>query len=69
MIFSKYRNIFGEPGKGVHKYRILNTPIVDYLGSLVIAAIISYFSGISLTYTTLTVLIFAIIFHYLFGII
>ena len=69
MIFSKYKNIFGEPGKGVHSYRILNTPIVDYLGTLVMAAIISYFSGVSLTYTTLTLLVLAIIFHYLFGVI
>ena len=69
MIFSKYKNIFGEPGKGVHSYRILNTPIVDYLGTLIMAAIISYFSGVSLTYTTLALLVLAIIFHYLFGVI
>ena len=27
-IFSKYKDIFGEAGKGVHSYRFLNTALV-----------------------------------------
>lgn len=33
----KYRNIFGRPGKGIHQYRIFNIPIVDALGTIVLA--------------------------------
>jgi hypothetical protein len=28
-MFCKYKNIFGEEGKGVHSYRIFNIAIVD----------------------------------------
>lgn len=33
----KYKNIFGEPLKGAHAYRILNVPIVDAVGTVALA--------------------------------
>lgn len=36
----KYKNIFGEPGKGLHSYRIFNIAIVDLLATLLLAIII-----------------------------
>ena len=32
--FVKYKNMFGEPNKGVHAYKVLGTPIVDYVLSI-----------------------------------
>ena len=32
--FIKYRNILGEPGKGVHRFRFLNSAVVDYILTL-----------------------------------
>jgi len=28
-MFCKYKNILGEPNKGVHSYKILNIAVVD----------------------------------------
>jgi hypothetical protein len=66
--FSKYRNIFGIPGKGVHKYQFLDTAIVDYVLTLILAALATYFSKIPLVLTTIFMFITGIILHILFGV-
>ena len=66
--FSKYSDIFGKPGEGVHSYRILGSPIVDYIVTLVFAGIITFFSGIPLVLTTIVLFILGVILHILFGV-
>ena len=38
-MFCKYKNIFNEPGKGIHSYRIFNIAIIDVIATLVSAYI------------------------------
>ena len=38
----QYSDIFGIPGKGLHKYRIFNIAIVDVLLSILLAYFIYY---------------------------
>jgi hypothetical protein len=66
--FSKYKNILGIIGKGVHKYRFLNTAIIDYILTIIIACITTYFSNIPLVLTTIMWLVIGIILHILFGV-
>jgi hypothetical protein len=66
--FSKYKNSLGEVKKGIHKYRFLNTAIVDYTLTLLGACLITYISNIPLVLTTIVVLIIGVISHMLFGI-
>jgi hypothetical protein len=66
--FSKYKNILGTIGEGVHKYKFLNTSIVDYLLTIVVACITTYFSNIPLVLTTIMWFIIGIILHILFGV-
>lgn len=66
--FIKYKNILGIAGKGVHKYRILNTAMFDYIGTLIIAWITTYFSNIPLVLTTIFWFVAGIILHMLFGV-
>lgn len=62
----KYKNIFGEPGTGAHKYRIAGIAIVDVILTILFGILISYFSGWSI-YTVLIILfISGIIIHRLF---
>ena len=61
-----YKYIFGVPGQGIHQYRFLDTAIVDYIGSLVIAMIITKFTKVPLVITTIGVLLLGILLHYLF---
>ena len=64
----KYKYIFGKPKEGAHKYRFMNTAIIDYILSILGAIIITYFSNIPLVLSTISVLILGIILHILFDI-
>ena len=68
--FSNYKNILGLPNKGIHKFRFLDTAIVDYTGTILIAIIITYISKnkIPLVFTTIILFILAEILHMLFGV-
>jgi len=63
-----YQNIFGEPGKGVHKYRFLNTAFVDYALTIIGACITTYFTNIPLTLTTIFWLMLGLVLHIVFGV-
>jgi len=41
--FCKYKDIFGKPKEGVHKYRIMNIAIVDTLVTILLAKAIQYY--------------------------
>jgi uncharacterized membrane protein len=41
MELCKYKHIFGEPNKGVHKYRFMGMAVVDWLLTIIIAAVIT----------------------------
>ena len=66
--FSKYKNIFGKVGKGAHKFRFLDTPVVDYILTIIVACITTYLTNIPLVLTTIGWFILAIILHILFGV-
>ena len=65
---SQYKNIFGEPGKGLHQYKFKGTAVIDYLLTILGAFIVTYFTDIPLVITTIGLLILGILFHSLFGI-
>lgn len=66
--FKMYKNLFGEIGKGAHKYRLLNTAIVDYILTIIGAFITTYYTTIPLTLTTLFWFTLSLILHILFGV-
>ncbi len=65
---SQYKNAFGIPSEGLHKYRFMNIAIVDFILSIILACVITYFTEIPLVLTTISVLITGIISHMLFGV-
>jgi hypothetical protein len=38
-MFCKYKNIFNEPRKGIHSYRIFNIAIIDVIATIISAYI------------------------------
>jgi len=66
MNLCKYKDVFGKPGEGAHKYRVFNIAIVDTLLTVLLASIIAYFSGISLMYVIPGTFFFGIVLHRLF---
>lgn len=66
--FSKYKNIFGAPNTGVHSYRFLDTALVDYIMTLLAAALITKMTSVPLVITTILLLVLGIFLHVLFGV-
>lgn len=64
----KFKNILGEANKGIHKYKILNTSMVDYFLTLILAFSISYFTNFPLVLSTIFSFTLGIILHLLFGV-
>ena len=66
MNLCKYKNILGEPGKGIHSFRIFNISIVDVLLTFVLAFVINLF--IKTNYFVVLIFCFSlgIILHKLF---
>lgn len=66
--FIKFRDIFGKPNTGVHKYKILDTAVVDYVLTLLLAFFWAYFTGLPLVLSTILWFIIGLICHVLFGV-
>ena len=66
MNLCKYKNIFGESGKGVHSYRIFNIAIVDVLATIIGAFIISRVFKQPFGYTLLFLFLLGIFLHKIF---
>lgn len=62
----KYKNIFGEPGKGVHSYRIGNIAVVDLVGTILIAYIFSLLTKTNFIWCLIAFLIIGEILHIMF---
>jgi hypothetical protein len=65
---SQFSKIFGIPGKGLHKYRILDVASVDYFLTLIGSFILSYLTKVPLVLATIGLFILSIIVHILFGV-
>ena len=67
MSLCKYKNLFGEVGKGVHSYRIFNIAVVDVVLTILGAYIIYLFNPkFNFIYIVLFLFILGIFLHRLF---
>ena len=70
---TKYKNIFGEPGKGAHRYRIFNIAIVDVFATILLVyfifAILQWFNiYVNFWILLSSVFILGIVAHRAFGV-
>jgi hypothetical protein len=65
-VLCKYKNFFGEPNKGVHKYRLFNIAIVDLVLTILVAYLISLYFKNSFKYVLLFMFLLGILFHRIF---
>lgn len=61
-----YKNIFGEPGVGVHEVSFMNIAVVDVIGTIAMGSLISRVFNISEWIAIVLLLIIAEVFHYAF---
>ena len=66
--FKKYSDIFGKVGEGVHRFRILDTPIVDFVATIFLAMLITWITKIPLVITVIGCFLLGILLHILFGV-
>ena len=66
--FKKYSGIFGNPSEGIHKYRLLDVALVDYVLTILLAIFLSKLTKIPLVISTIIMFVLGIILHMLFGI-
>ena len=62
----KYKDIFGEPGKGPHKYRFMNIAIIDVAFTIIATYIIYRFTLWNFWITLVGAFVLGIFFHRLF---
>jgi len=66
MNLCKYKNALGEPGKGIHSYRVFGVAIADVIMTIVGAILISYFFKLPFIKTLLVLFLTGIVLHRLF---
>ena len=66
----KYKNIFGKPGKGIHRFRICNIVIVDVILTFFLAKAIQFILLPTTSYSLILLCTFllGIFMHLLFGV-
>jgi hypothetical protein len=62
----KYKDIFGKPNEGVHKYRFYNIAVVDFIMTIIFALIISIIFDTGMIKTTIILFLLGCIMHYIF---
>jgi hypothetical protein len=66
MNLCKYKNALGEPGKGIHSYRLFGVAVADVIMTIIGAFLISYFFKFSFIKTLLILFLTGIVLHRLF---
>ena len=66
MSLCKYKNMLGEPNKGVHSYRLFGVAIADVIMTIIAAAIIAYFRKQSFISVLLFLFLLGIVLHRIF---
>ena len=66
MDLCKYKNALGEPGKGIHSYRLFGVAIMDVIMTIIGAFILSFLFKKSFWVCLLCLFILGIVLHRLF---
>lgn len=66
-MYCKYKNIFGKPNTGIHRYRIFNIAVADVIATIILAYVIHLYNPKYDVMIVLTILfISGIVLHRLF---
>ena len=65
---NKYKDILGEPKKGIHKYRFLNAAIADVILTVILACLITYFTEVPLVLSVIGAFSAGLFLHIIFGV-
>jgi hypothetical protein len=66
MSLCAYKDIFGAPNTGVHKFKVLDTAVVDWVLTFLLAIGVSYYSKVPFTPVLIGLLVLGVVLHILF---
>jgi hypothetical protein len=61
-----YKEMFGKPNEGVHKYRLFDVAIVDVMLTIMVGYIIAKYFKLSFIWTLLCLFLLSIVLHRIF---
>ena len=61
-----FRDVFGQAGKGVHSYRVLDVAIVDVVLTVIVGYLLAWGLGWNAVYTIAGLFLLGVFFHRLF---
>ena len=62
----KYKDLFGKPNEGIHKYRLFGIAIFDVIVTILVSILIAYIFNLNLWITLITLFLIGIIVHRIF---
>ena len=64
----KLKELAGNPGEGIHKTRLVDAAMFDYIGTIVLAIVISKLTKIPLVLSTIILFIIGELLHIMCGV-
>jgi hypothetical protein len=65
---SKYKDIFGAPGTGIHRYRFMGVALVDTVMTIILAMLLTHFFKVPLDLSIIFMLVISLLIHMVFGV-
>lgn len=66
--FAQWKDLFGKPREGVHRYRMFGLAAVDLILTLLLAWVIARLTQKSVLWVFVALMVLSILFHLLFGV-
>lgn len=60
--------LFGKPGEGAHALRVFGLPIVDWIGTIGLAALVTWMFKVPFELSFTGFLLLGILLHWVFGV-
>ena len=65
---SKYKDIFGAPGTGPHRFRFMGVALVDFVLTILLAMFITWAFKVPLDLSIIFMLVISLVIHLAFGV-
>ena len=65
---SQYKDIFGKPGTGPHRFRFMGVALVDFAATILFAMFITWAFKVPLDLSIIFMLVISLVIHLVFGV-
>jgi hypothetical protein len=65
---SQYKDIFGKPGTGAHRFRFMGVALVDFSLTILLAMIVTWAFKVPFDLSIIFMLVISLVIHLVFGV-